>query len=62
MEIPRLGAESELQVPTYATATWDPSCDCDLHHSSWQHQIFNPLSEARGRTCVLMDASQIPFH
>ena len=31
----------------YATATPDPSCICDLHHSSEQHQIFNPLSEAR---------------
>ena len=29
--------------------------------SSWQHRIFNPLSEARDRTCVLMDTSQIRF-
>jgi len=36
MEIPRLGVESELQVPahTTATATRDPSLVCDLHHSS----------------------------
>ena len=27
----------------------------------WQHRILNPLSEARDRTCVLMDASQIRF-
>ena len=32
-----------------------------LHHSSWQHQILNPLSKARDGTCVLMDASQIRF-
>ena len=27
----------------------DLSCFCDLHHSSWQHQIPSPLSEARDR-------------
>ena len=41
MEVPRLGVESELQLLAYttATATWDPSHVCDLHHSSRQHQI-----------------------
>ena len=54
MEVPRLGVEWELQLPAYATATvtWDPSSICD--HSSWQHQILNPLSEARDRTYNLM--------
>ncbi len=51
MEVPRLGVESELQLPTTATATAtgtpDPSCVCDLHHSSWQHWILNPLSKTR---------------
>ena len=49
MEVPRLRVESELQLPAYttATATWDPSRSCKLHHSSWQCQILNPLSEAR---------------
>ena len=28
---------------------------CDLHHSSQQCWILNPLSEARDGTCVLMD-------
>ena len=37
------------------TATRDLSSVCDLHHSSWQHRILNPLSEAGERTCVLMD-------
>ena len=43
MEVPRLGVESELQLPVYTTATamWDPSCACDLHHSLQQHQILN---------------------
>ena len=39
----------------------DLSCVCDLHHSSWQHQILNWLSKARDRACVLVDASQIRF-
>ena len=37
----------------------DQSCICDLHHSSWQ--LLNPLSKARDRTRILMDASQIHF-
>ena len=35
---------------------------CYLHPSSRQHQILNLLSEARDRTRILMDASQICFH
>ena len=31
----------------------------DLHPSSWQRQIPNPLSEARERTRILMDTSQV---
>ena len=48
--------ELELQLLAYvtATATWDPSLICDLHDSSWQRPIFNPLSKARDRTCILM--------
>ena len=33
MEVPRLGVESELQLPVYTTATRDPIHVCDLHHS-----------------------------
>ena len=36
MEVPRLGVEWELQLPATATATWNLSHVCDLHHSSWQ--------------------------
>ena len=42
-----LGVKSELQPLAYATAMPDLSLVCDLHHSSWQHRIFNPLSELR---------------
>ena len=64
MEAPRLGVESELQLPAYTTATaaQDPSCVCDLHHGSQQRQIINPLSKARDRTRNLMVPSRIHFH
>ena len=39
----------------------DPSRICDLHHSSWQRWILNPLIEARDQTCILMSTSQIRF-
>jgi len=59
MEVPRLGAESELQLPAYVTpiAMQDPSCIFDLHHSSQQHHILNSLSKAKEKTCILMDTS-----
>ena len=62
MEVPKLRVQSELQLPEYttATATSDLSHICDLHHSSWQCRILNPLSEARDRTRVLTDASWVP--
>ena len=36
MEVPRIGVDSEPQLPasTTATATWDPSCACDLRHGN----------------------------
>ena len=39
---------------TTATARPDTSLVCDLHHSSWQCQILNPLCKARDGTCILM--------
>ena len=52
MEVPSLRVELELELPAYisATATLDPSCVFDLHHSLRQRQILNPLSQARDRT------------
>ena len=60
----RLGVQSELQLPSYttATATQDLSQVCNLHHSSQQHHILNPLSEARGPTRNLVDPSPVHFH
>ena len=64
MEVPRLGFELELQLLAYtkATAAPAPSWVYDLHHSSRQRWILNPLSKARDWTCILTDASQVRFH
>ena len=64
MEVPRLGAESEIQPPAYTTATamLDPSRLCNLYHSSWQRWILNPLSGARSRICILMDTGWVQLH
>ena len=65
MKVPRIGVESELQLPAYtrATATLDPSHICDLvttvttaHGNTGS---FNQLSKGRDWTCFLMDTSQI---
>ena len=53
----RIGAGAA--AASHSTATPDLSCIYDLHHSSQQCQILNPLSEARDQTWVLMDTSQI---
>ena len=63
MELPGIGVKLELQMPAYTTATArpDPSLICNLHHSSLQCQILNPLSKARDRTHVFMDTSQVHY-
>ena len=61
----QVGVQPELQLPTYstatATATQDLSHICDLHQSSRQSRIPNPLSGAWDGTCNLMVPSQIHF-
>ena len=56
--------ESELPLPAYttATATPNPSHICNLHHSSQQRWILNPLIEASTRTRNLMDTCWVPYH
>ena len=67
MEVPRLGVESDLQLLVYITATAMGggrflSHVCNLHHSSWQPQILNPLSEARDQTRNFMDISWVHYY
>ena len=64
MQVPRLGVESELQLPATATATATLGLShiCDLHHSSWQRRVLNPPREPRGRTHILMGTSRVHYH
>ena len=64
MEVPRLGVKLKLRLLAYttATATPDPSHIWELHHSSRQHQILDPLRQAWDQIRILMDTSQIRFH
>ena len=66
MEVPRLGVESELESPAFtrATATLNPSHFFDLHHSSQEHWILNPVSKARDQTCNLLGSysDSFPLH
>ena len=63
LEVPRLGVESELPLLTYTTAraTPDLSHIFDLYHSSQEHRIPDPLSEAREGTLILKATSQVHF-
>ena len=53
----------ELQLPVYATATATPDLSCiwDLHCSSWQCWILNPLRKARDRTHILMVTGRVLY-
>ena len=62
VEVPRLGVQSKLQLQTYSTATATQDLSRDLHHSSQQHWILNPMREARDQTRNLLDTSPAHFH
>ena len=63
MEVSRLGVEWELQLPAYTTATAiaDPIHVCNLHHSSQQCRVRNPLNQTRDWTHIPMDTSRVRF-
>ena len=57
----QIQAESVLYTTAHCNTgslTPDPNRICNLHHSSLQHWILNPLSKARNRTYVLTDSSR----
>ena len=64
MEVPQargqIGAAVAYATAT-ATAAWDPSCIFELHHSSQQCWILNPLSKARDGTRSLTDTSPVCY-
>ena len=53
---------ARLRAYATTTAMWDPSHLCNLHHSSQQCWIPDPLSKARDWTHILMGTSWIHFH
>ena len=55
------GSQAKGRIGTAAIATQDQSLVCDLHHSSRQCLILNPLREARDGTHDLMVPSWIRF-
>ena len=63
MEVPRLGVKSELQLPTYATATatamQDQAVSSIYTAAHGNAMILNPLSKARDWAHILMDPSQV---
>ena len=61
MEVPRLGFESELQLPAYTTARATPNLSriCNLSCSSRQHRILSPPNKARDPTRIFMDTSPV---
>ena len=54
-----LGCTCRIWHKACATATWDPSSVCDIHHSSRQGRIPHSLSETRGRNRILMDTNPV---
>ena len=60
--IENLGIDNIVKIKkaaAIARAESEASRVCDLHHSSWQHGILNPLNKGRDRTCNLMVPSWI---
>ena len=65
MEVPRLGAASELQLLAYTTAAamLNPSLSATYTTAHGNTvSLTHPLSEARDRTRVLKDTSQVCYH
>ena len=53
----RMRARAASHSPSYSNSGSERVCD--QYHSSQQLWILNPLSEARDRTCILMDTNRV---
>ena len=56
---PKAFGSSQARSPVRAAAAGLHHSHSNLHRSSRQHWILNPLSKARDQTCVLMDTNQV---
>ena len=56
MDVPRLGVQLEMQLPTYTTATAMQDLSLVITYTAAQGNAgsFNLLSEAKDRTCILV--------
>ena len=61
MEVPRPEANQSCSFWPTTQIQPDPSRVFNLHHSSWQRQILNPLSKVRDWTHILMDTSRAHY-
>ena len=61
MEVPRLGVQSELQLPAYTTAT--AISKLYLPSTPWFVAMLDPYPTKRGRdqTCILMETSWVCY-
>ena len=53
----QIGATTAVLCHSHSHARSE--CVCELHRSSWQHWILNPLSGARDQIGILMNISCI---
>ena len=58
---PDASSQARGQIQAIAAGLCHSNAGSKLHHSSWQHQILSPLSEARNQTHILVDTSWICF-
>ena len=61
MATPMAYGSSQTRGSNFPHHNVDLSCVFHLHHSSQQHQILNPLSEAKDQTGVPMDPSLVRY-
>ena len=66
MEVPKarghIGSAAASLHHNDGISTWDQSCICDLHRAAHGNaRSFNPPREARDRTHMLMDTSQVLY-